>query len=170
MVRAAWPVSGFTFGVVLRAQPGLAQRSSQQLRHGLALGLVLMTLLTQGFLVGKHLGPFLGQRLQPPRELLIQPDAFAGLLLVALDLPMIDDFTQQRCAISRITMGQVLAVSAVCLSQGVQALIQLVAAAHLMGERQAGFAFAQLSQSQQCLQALGSGHWSNSSRARTVCS
>lgn len=158
MARAARPVFGFPFGVPLRSSLDLAQRSSQHLRHGLAPGLVLLMVSAQGVQSSKHLGPFIGERLQLPCELLIQPDAFAGLLLVMLDLPMIDDFTQQRCAISRVTMGQVLAVSAVCLSQGVQALLQLVAAAHLMGERHAGFAFAQLAQSHQCLQALGSGH------------
>lgn len=170
MGQAPGPIFCFRFGVPLHAQADLADFLCQQLGHGLTLSLVLLTLLPQGFQVSVRLGPLLAEDLQLLCELPIQVNPLGGLLLVALDLPMIDDFTQQRRAVACVAAGQGFAVQAVRLGQGFYPLLQLVAAARLAGGSHPCLAFAQLAQSQQRLQALGAGHSSNSSSARTVCS
>jgi hypothetical protein len=170
MGQATGPIFSFRFGVLLRAQADLADFLCQQLGHGLTLSLVLLTLLPQGLQVSVRLAAFLAKGLQLLCELPIQVNPLGGLLLVALDLPVFDDFTQQRRAVACVAAGQGFAVQAVRLGQGVYALLQLVAAARLTGGSHPCLAFAQLAQSQQRLQALGAGHWSNSNSARTVCS
>ncbi len=170
MGQATGSIFGFRFGVLLRAQVDHADFLGQQLGHGLTLSLVLSTLPPQGLQVSVRLAAFLAEGLQLLRKLSIQVNPLGGLPLVALDLPVIDDFTQQRRAVACVAVGQGFAVQAVRLGQSVYPLLQLVAAARLSGGGDPRLAFAQLAQSQQRLQALGAGHWSNSNSARTVCS